>query len=361
MILLNGADQRAALLRVAVGVRGPVVPESATWEQWVLQVRMQGGTPLLYQLVDTVPTDLSDEQRQEARELQESVLLRCVQLEHHLIVVAGLFAAHGIRSAVLKGGATAHLDYPDPSWREVNDIDLLIDPVDRVHATTLLGSAGWVQGYALPRGHEIYTHAVTFVHDRMELDVHQRIGHRALGLRVPTRELLGHAVPFEVAGSQLSALDEVDRLIHSTLHAVASWGPNRRLSSVADVLLATYLRPDIADDVLDRAERWRVRSLVEQGIRNAYADAQLDVHEHWADAMRRPIRHRDRLVDRAYLGEGRRPVVEELAHLRLLPSWKERLTYTSGYFSTDSDYAAQHGRSGFRAQARYVISKLRSR
>lgn len=103
-----------------------------------------------------------------------------------------------------------------------------------------------------------------------------------------------------------------------------------------------------------------MRSLVEHGMLDSYAAAQLDVPTAWADAMRRPTRRRDRLVDRSYLGVVRRPVTEELAYLRLLDGWGNRWRYARGYFATDPDYASQHGRSGLRAQARYVVSKLRS-
>jgi hypothetical protein len=358
---LNEADQRAALLRVVVGRAGPVVPERASWTQWAAMARMERIVPLLYQLVDNVPSDLSDGQRDQINALQRAVLLHSVWLEHHLLIVAAMLAEHGIRSAVLKGVATAHLDYPDPSWREFADVDLLIHRADRIEATALLQREGWTQGYALPKGHEPYTHAVTLVRDRMELDLHQRIGHRALGVLVPTSELLDHAVTFDIAGSDLLALDEIDRLIHSALHAVASRGPNRRLSSAADVLLAANRRPHIAGAVLARAERWRVRSLVERAVSDAYTQAQLDLPAAWTDAMRRPIHHRDRLVDRAYLAPFRRPLAEELAYLRLLAGWRNRWRYARGYFATDPDYASQHGRSGARAQARYLVSKFRSR
>jgi hypothetical protein len=317
--------------------------------------------PLLYRLVDSVPTDLSDEDRETIDTFQLLAQSRFVRLEHHLIVVATLLAQHGIRAAVLKGGATAHLDYPDPSWREVTDIDLLIDPENRAAAIALLSREGWIQGYTLPRRHDEYTHAVTLVHDGMELDLHVRIARRALGLLVPTQELLDHAVPFEIAGAELLALHEIDRLIHATIHAVVSRGLGRRLSSVADVLLLTYRRPHIAGDVLERAERWRVRSLVERGVVDAAVAAQLDLPTAWSDAMRRPTHHRDILVDRAYLGDLRRPLAAEFAYLRLLHGWRDRWRYIRGYFATDPDYAAQHGRSGVRAQAKYLLSKLRSR
>jgi hypothetical protein len=348
-------------LRVLVGGSGPVVPDAATWDAWTWLVRQDRVAPLLYQMVDTVPTDLTAGQRREVAQLQGAALSRCVQLEHHALVVMRLLADHGIRSAILKGGATAHLDYPDPSWREVSDIDLLIDPVDRVRATDLLAREGWTQGYALPTGHDHYTHAVTLVRERMELDLHQRIGRRALGVLVPTPELLDHARGLEIAGADVLALDDIDRLIHSALHAIAARGWNRRLSSVADVLLAADRRADTAGDVLEHAERWRVRTLVEQAIRDAYSTAQLDVPAAWVGAMRRPVSRRDRLVEWAYRDFERRPVLEELAYLRVLTGWRSRWEYTCGYFAVDADYAAQHRRSGAPAQARYLLAKLRGR
>src|SRR5262249_37581155 len=155
-------------------------------------------------------------------------------------------------------------------------------------------------------------------------DLHQRIARRGVGLRIPTRELLDDAVPFVIAGSTLLALNEIDRLIHSTVHAVMSRGPSRRLSSVADVLVEAHQQEQRAPEVLDRAEGWRVRSIVERGVLDAFSTAQVEVPSAWAEAMRRPIRRRDRLVDRAYLAPLRRPASEELAYLRLLRGWRTR-------------------------------------
>lgn len=358
---MSETDRRAALLRALLGELGTVLPDATSWERWVWMARLERVVPLLYHLVDQVPTDLADDQRNEASQVQGAVLARCVQLEHHAIAVTEALAARGIRSALLKGGATAHLDYPDPSQREFSDVDLLVDPADRLVATSVVEAAGWKQGYALPSGHERFTHAVTFVMGSMELDLHQRIAHRALGLLVPTRDLLDHAVPLEIAGARLFALDDVDRMIHASIHAAAARGAQRRLSSIADVLLAAEQRPHLACKVLTRAEGWRVRSLVERSVRDAYAAAQLAVPAEWEVAMRSPIRRRNRLVDRAYLPAVRRPVAEELAYLRLLGGWRQRWDYTRGYVAIGPDYASQHGRSGAWAQLRYVLAKLRSK
>ena len=358
---MNDPKRRAALLRVVLNRPGPVVPRRGDWSEWLWLAQLERVAPLLYRLVDHTPTELDDTDRTEIRQLQGAVMCRCVQLEHHLIAVTGLLAAHGVASVVLKGGATCHLDYPDPSWREFSDIDLLIDPADMMRATAVIESAGWMQGYALPGGHARYTHAITFVRDGMELDLHQRIAHRAVGVLVPTAELMRRAVSFHVAGTELRALDDVDRLVHAALHAVTSRGPTLRLSSLADVLLLTNRRPALAADTVARAERWRVRSLLERGLRLAYGEAELDVPTAWQEAMSGPVRRRDRLVDRAYLSAARRPVIEELAYLRLMDRWMDRFGYVGGYFATDRQYVDQHGRSGWFAQARYVMAKLRAR
>ena len=356
----SDADRRAALLRFAVGAIGPVAPAAATWLEWSLFARRERVIPLLYHLVDTVATDLTDDQRSDLRQRQGEVLSRCVRLEHQLLVVTGLLRASGVRSAVLKGAATAHLDYPDASWREFGDVDILVDATDMPRAAAAVEAAGWHQGYALPRGHERFTHAVTYVHEAAELDLHQQIAHRALGLRVPTRALLDHAVLYVLAGTELLALDDVDRFIHAAVHATSSRGRFRQMSSAADVLVMVHGRPHLAEDALERAEQWCVRSVVERAVRDASAAARLAAPDEWIRAMRRPIRHRDPLVDRAYLSSVRRPVVEELAYLRLLDGWRARWHYATGYLSIGPEYASQHGRSGWRAQWSYLVDKLRS-
>jgi hypothetical protein len=358
---LNEADLQAALLRVVVDRAPAAVPDATTvlaWESFAAGERV---LPLLYELLEREPTDVTDDQREEIQLRQEAVQSRCVTLEHHAIESSSELARRGVRTAILKGIATAHLDYPDPSWRDFADVDLLVDPEDRARATTVLERGNWVQRYALPQGHERFTHAITFVRDGIELDLHQRIGHRSLGLLVPTTELLDRTVAFEVGGHTVRALADVDRLIHSAIHAVTSRRPTRRLSSTADVLLLTQRCASRAAEVLERSERWRMRPLLERAATEAFRAAQLPIDARWLEAMGRPTRRRDRLVEWAYLADRRRPLVEELAYLRLLPNWSARRRYVSGYFEVGADYAEQHGRASIGSQIRYAFAKLRSK
>lgn len=358
---MNDPARRARLLRSALGRDGPIEPTETDWMRWVELAGTERVLPLLHNIASTTATDLSDEQRQMAAKLQLDLMATMVRFEHDLLDVAGQLSHGGVQCAVLKGAATAHLDYADPALRQFGDVDLLVSPEDLPRAIELLSVTGWRQTYPLPRYHERFTHAITLSNERrVQIDVHQRIAPRAVGELIPTRDLLAKAVTYEVAGQSLWALSEHDRLIHAALHTQASKGAFRRLSSAADVLLLAESNSQTAEAVLARAETWRVRPLVVQAITSTYSDALLSVPDAWVVAISRRTLHRDRLVEHAYLSEERRPAFEELAYLRVMRGWRNRGLYLRGYFSTDADYAKRNLRSGFVAQSRYLWSRLRS-
>jgi hypothetical protein len=346
---------------VVLGADGPIEPTEDDWTLWVELARTERVLPLLHHVVSSSGSDTAPALHEEADRFQLDVMATLVRFEHDLLGIAEVLSSGEVVFAVLKGVATAHLDYPDPALRQFADVDLLVAPKDLDRACTLLGTLGWIQAYALPRYHERFTHAVTLRSDRkVEVDLHQRLAHRALGELLPTRDLLANAVQFELAGRTLSALSKSDRLIHAAIHTQTSRPPYRRLSSSADVLVLTDQLADEAGLVLARAEAWRVRPLVEAAIRSAYDEASWPVPPPWVAAMSAPMHRRNRLVERAYLSERRRPLTEELAYLGLMHGWRDRAAYVRGFFFTDPDYSAQNERSGLVAQTRYLWSRLRS-
>jgi len=353
-----GDHRRAALLRASVGIPTEDRPSADDWDGWMWAARMERLIPQLYALACAGRLGLADEQFRQAEAMQLDVASLCLRLEHALIDVAALFDGAGVRFAVLKGGATCHLDYEDPSQRQFGDIDVLIDPVDMDRARLLLEREGWAQAYPLPRHHKRFAHAVTFKTAGIaELDLHQRIAHRALGLLAPSDELLRRRISFEIAGRPLWALSDVDRLIHASLHALASRGPYRRLSSVADVLVLSDRLLALSEEVLEQAESWSLRPLVQAAIEDAHAEARLELPDAWRSAIRAPLGRRNRLVERAYLAEQRRPVVEEVAHLLLLDGWGDRFRYLTGYFHLEDGTAS----TSLSSRLRYLLSRLRRR
>ena len=130
---------------------------------------------------------------------------------------------------------------------------------------------------------------------------------------------------------------------------------------MADVLLLSYLCEDQAAAVVARADQFNARGFVELAVREAWQRAQLELPLGWHEALSAPGRRMDRLVERAYFGPRRRPVSEELAMLRLLPSWRDRAEYLWGYFSVGEEYRAARGGRGMRSRLAYLAKRLRSR
>lgn len=357
---MNSADLGAALLQVLLGNDPHLLPTARNWKRWAWFAQLQRVVPLLDELVRVHDTDLDPDQRRSLEHLQLEAQTWSVRLEHNLLETVDQLAAAEIDVIVLKGLATSYLDYPDPSWRQPGDIDILVRPGQFAESLRLLTATGWIQGYPLPVGHEDFTHAVTVVRRQIELDVHQRIAHRAIGLLVATDMLFAEPVTYDVAGRSLSALSDADRLIHATLHMVTSRGETRRLSSVADVLmLARRLEPS-GGEVVTRADAMALLPLFARGVRDAYEAARLPVPPGWAHALDRRATRHDRLVDRAYLGPGRRPVAEELAYVRLMSSHRSRLQYVRGHLRGIS--ASDGSSSGSVARRiRYLLNKARER
>lgn len=355
---LSDATARAALLRAAIGAPGPTEPSSATWARWISVASEERVLPLLYDLSLHAGSSLAAEDVERSRALQVDVAVVSVQLEQSLLQAADVLDAAGIPFVVVKGAATAHLDHQEPGQRQFGDIDLLVAPSSFPAAGRALETNGWYQAYPLPRHHERFTHARTFAGVGIaEIDLHQRIGHRALGLRIPTDELLAGRVAFEVAGRRLWALARPDRFIHAAVHAVASRGQYRRLSSLVDVLVLDRRLTDAeVPALLRRSERWYVRPLVEAAVRLAHEEARLPVPDRWETAMRAPTARRDTLVERAYLGERRRPVIEELAHLRAMDRWRDRGLYVYGHLRMETG----PGAGGLGPRLRYLRSRLRT-
>jgi len=350
------------MLRASIGQHGPVEVALDELDPWIALATDGRVVPLLHVAARADHPDRLIAPMAQLRSGHLAVASSAVQIEHALLGVVDVLAAASVPFAIIKGVATAHLDCPDPSWRQFGDVDLLVAPADLEHACKQLEAQGWRQEHALPRGHRPFTHAITLCSAaRVEIDVHQRIGHRALGILVPTEALLADRVPFTIAGRSMWALSDIDRLIHASVHMVSSRGPYRRLSSIADVLLMSYLQQDSADQVLDRADGWLVGTLVRRAVIDAWGAAMLPVPDRWVVANAASPAPRSRLVDAAYLATRRRPIVEELAHLRYLTGMRRRLAYLRGHVMPGADYRAAKGRHDARAQLRYLADRARSR
>ena len=329
----------------------------ARWDRWCWYAQLERVVPLLYMRGLHNDGLLSVTQQHALRAMQGDAMVWAVRVEHQMLEAIKTLSDAGVQAVVLKGMATAHLDYPDSSWRQVGDADLLVDAADFVPALSALEAEGWRQEYELPRGHLRFTHAVTLIRNSVELDLHQRIAHRAIGLLIPTSELFAARVGYEVAGRELFALSATDRLIHAAIHAQLSSGATKRLSSVADVLvLADGLQGD-AVEVLKQARQWSVANIVQKAVHSAYEASALEVPEGWRASGDRSDVATTPWVERVHLKENPTPWKREFAYLCLMHSWFDRGRYVLGHVGGPEGTT---GLRGWSTRLAYLWRKVRN-
>ena len=345
-----------SLLRAAIG-QPPLDRLTAdSYNRWFSAATAGRVIPALIEVAGKTEPDLTGPQWEELIAVDRAVQARSLHLENQLSAIAQVLDARDIEYAALKGSATAHLDYPSPAARQLGDIDILVRPESLQMAETHLSAAGWFRAYGLPGGHEKFTHAIT-LRDRtnVELDVHQAIAHRAVGLRVPTSELLSRAERYALPRSTQLALCANDRFLHAAVHLGTADPAHRRLSSMADVLLLAHSPEVDPFATFSSAAEWRLSWLVVRALKIAFRSAEMDVPDRWMSAIEVIPPRDDLLIRLAYRAASRRAVIEELAYLRLL-SKRDAFRYLRGYMRPDDLYRSSHGR-GPVAQSRYLARK----
>lgn len=226
----------------------------------------------------------------------------------------------GIETRVLKGLATAELDYPSQQLRHTGDVDLAIRPDELDQAVQILTVNGH-RDHPTPFDPVLLYGWTLDAPDGVEIDLHTRLFRRS-----PLDDEL-----FACNGEQLwsvpgRALRPEHRLVHAAGHFIISPPGTRRMSGVVDI--ARLLRRSDLD--LDEARRFAgalgVESLVGAGIRveaelsrRTAVLCALDTWQQpdWLERNTRLVAHRRLVLD--HLGRYRE--VPRGQRLRYFPTW----------------------------------------
>lgn len=194
--------------------------------------------------------------------------LAAVALEIDSLTLRMLYELGGDGMIVLKGIVHAHLDYPDPSWREYGDVDLLVTR-ERMHdVERWFESLGFARSFAAfgRRWDDQFGKSITLTSDRLEVDLHRRLS-QGLALGVDVGALFEHRVTFQHAGVHLPALDPAARLVHAAIHAMGgSEAPP--LTGLIDIALMTS-DPGRLEAGIILAREWDVSLTLARGVRLA--------------------------------------------------------------------------------------------
>lgn len=200
--------------------------------------------------------------------------------------VLGRLAGAQIEVRVLKGCASAVLDYAGPTERFTSDVDLLVRDNQFQDALECIGGVAQRPPVRTAWERRYEKAATTQVESGVHVDLHRRIAQGYFGLRIPEDELWGHRERLAIGDQVAWALDGPGRLLHEGLHvAVSNQFGLHSARDIPQLVLSGAVDWEVA---IDRAGRWGIDGLFAVGVLRAWAE--FDVGNHplvdWADRLR---------------------------------------------------------------------------
>jgi len=263
-----------------------------------------------------IPTDRIIEHQRETFH-EQLVNINGVQLRIEATakdVVERLRSA-GIDSRVLKGNASASLDYPSPNYRQTGDVDLAI-PLDQFDACLRVFDTPDFGDYkSLPKTSHRLKGTTVVAANGIEIDIHTRLFVRS----EPSTALFaapGASVPSMAA----SALPTEQRLVHAAGHFMLAWPGSRRFSGLVDVTMIRDRYEVDYDKVLRFAQALNVAGPVGAALRLEAALSQR------AEAISAAWPSLGWVDQKTLLADERRLGIEYLARFRDVPKAR-RLSY----------------------------------
>ncbi len=286
--------------------------------------------------------------RRQAMRAAESTLTTHAAAAETIRCLTGI---DGIR--ILKGCATAYLDYAHPADRFAADVDVLV-PADRWDEA--IAAVGDTTLHAFrPTWRREFGHAATVVRpNSVEIDVHVRLGPGFVGLAVPAEELLDDFDHLVIGGEACQALDGPGRLVHAAIHA--TWSEHRSLASALDVPVLVQRSGVDWREAVERARRWKIDGFFAVAIGRAWRSLQLAPHEcsEWADHHRPDDRQRRALALAGSRARGNRLAATMALPIHRWPAYFGPMLVPSRKYVAERGYRAMH-------RARLTLDEIRGR
>lgn len=278
----------------------------------------------------------------------------CVMLERVAVDELARLAGEGIDGRLLKGAATAHLDYPSPAGRGFGDVDLLVRGDEYDRAVGALRAAG-----AYRRSDEVrpgfdrrFGKGVCMIRrDGVQIDLHRSLATGPFGVSVETDELFASRETFPLGGVPVAALDRDLRFVHACYHAVLGDFPPR-LTALRDVAQMTLGGRLDLDRVRAVATRWRGTIVIAAAVATTWTTLRLprtDAVE-WAYTYV-PSRY-ERWALGAYVGSRRSYARQMVAAVPAVRGWSARAAYVGSMVFADGAYLARRDGAYARRAAR---------
>lgn len=263
---LGESDEREIRIRAAATI---------DWNRFLAWVRRNRIAPLVYHNLRQTACPLVPEEV--VLKLQSESTRKALRALRQLAEgarISRLLANAGIRSMVIKGPVLSHLAFGDPTLRESEDIDVVIDPARVPEADRMMAEAGYrrvvPETEIAPRLYDAY------LRRRCQFGYHLKSGNISLELhwRLTTNPLLmpldsstswSRSEPLRVAGVSFATLPDEDLFLYLCVHgSVHMWFRLKWLADIAALL--RRLRPEVIDRIARRARDLEVDRSFHQAV-----------------------------------------------------------------------------------------------
>ncbi|MGH2537182.1 MAG: nucleotidyltransferase domain-containing protein [Candidatus Promineifilaceae bacterium] len=340
-----------------------LLPAFESWQSLAdLSLRLELG-PLLYPLLRDlegrhVPPGLLQALRAAHHGSAGAQLLAQAELDYLLPALA----AAGVPVIVLKGAALAHAIYPQPAWRPMGDVDLLL-PFDCLpQAREVLQAAGYGPRQPPPSPNPeglFWTQEAWLKPNALPLELHwQLLDIPAYAPRLQVMELLARSRPFHLGGQPASALGLEDQLIHLCAHSLLHHAGGDARSRLDVGFLLARAGAEIDWPLLrDRAAGARLGLAVRQTLLEAWRDWYAPLPAGVIEAVERL---RATAGERLYAHSQRYQLARAGRTFLTLPGWRPRLRFAAYQLWPAADYQAwRYGLPEGASKRRLALERVR--
>jgi hypothetical protein len=245
------------------------------WNRFLAWVRRNRIAPLVYRNLKLaacplVPEAVILELQSYARRNVRRVLMQIAEAAR----VTHLLAAAGIRSMIVKGPVLAQLAFDDPTMRENEDIDLLVEPATVPDVDRIITKAGYHRVVPDTKNvaslYDVYSNRrcqfVYYSETRdLFLEVHWRLTSNPLLMPTDVGELWSRPEQVSVAGASFLTLPDDDLFLYLCVHgSVHMWFRLKWIVDIAAVL--QRLCPSAIERIARRARVLEVNRSFHQAV-----------------------------------------------------------------------------------------------
>ncbi len=260
-----------------------LLQEEIDWEYLLQTAAKHGVKPLLYQSLsatakELVPPEILTQLRQDFRTNGLGNLNRTKEL----LKILDLFAVNDIPVFTFKGPAIASLAYGELSWRQFNDLDILVRNRDIIRARDLFLSLGNEMKVELieltkqqkeifvksPQIHEFVREcAYPFIRQQsgVIVELHWRMMPSYFSFPIDSENLWERLIPVPILGTNILTLSPEDSLLLLCGHGIKEcWD---KLNRVCDIAALIHKHPNLDwDRVMAEATRLGCQRILFLGL-----------------------------------------------------------------------------------------------